>query len=193
VISLGPELFELLNTKQAVTNRGPVRYGVPGLSSPEIASVEAQLGFRLPEDFVYLFQNLQDPGGVFFPWSHFRKQEYDDLIRWVQNGIAFDIEHAGFWLERWGTRPKLLSAAIEIAQSDFECWPKLLPIFGHRFMPAEPYRSGNPVFSIMQTDIIYYGANLPHYLLNEFVDRDYALHTQEQDIQKVPIWSDLVQ
>jgi hypothetical protein len=60
-------------------------------------------------------------------------------------------------------------------------------------MPAEPYRSGNPVFSIMQTDIIYYGANLPHYLLNEFVDRDYALHTQEQDIQKVPIWSDLVQ
>jgi hypothetical protein len=26
-------------------------------------------------------------------------------------------------------------------------------------------------------DIVYYGADLAHYLLNEFVDHDYALHT----------------
>lgn len=67
MLELGPDLFELLNTKQLVGNRLPVIYGVQGVSSVEIASIEAEIGFRLPEDFAYLFQHLQDPGRVFFP------------------------------------------------------------------------------------------------------------------------------
>jgi hypothetical protein len=189
MLTLCPELFELLNAKQRVEK--PVRYGVAGLAPTEIASIEAQLGFRLPADFAYLFQHLQDPERVLFPWSNFKKEEYDEMIRWVLHGIEFDIEHNKFWLERWGTRPAALSVAVEIARKDFESWPKLLPIFGHRFLAAQPCRSGNPVFSIMQTDIIYYGADLAHYLVNEFIDHDYALHTHEQKIQTIPIWSDL--
>jgi hypothetical protein len=189
MLTLSPELFELLNARQRVGK--PVTYGVPGLAPAEIASIEAQLGFRLPVDFAYLFQHLQDPGRVLFPWSNFKIEEYDETIRRVLHGIEFDIEHAKFWLERWGARPAALSVAIEVARKDFESWPKLLPISGHRFLAAEPCRSGNPVFSIVQTDIIYYGADLAHYLVNEFVDRDYALHTYEQKIQTIPIWSDL--
>jgi hypothetical protein len=45
----------------------------------------------------------------------------------------------------------------------------------------------------MQTDIIYYGADLAHYLLTEFVDQDYVLHTHVQDIQKIRIWSYLAE
>lgn len=59
--------------------------------------------------------------------------------------------------------------------------------------PAEPCRCGNPVFSIVQTDIIYYGANLAHSLLNEFVDRAYELHTHAQEIRKIRIWSYLAE
>jgi hypothetical protein len=189
-MELGPELFELLNSKQRVgSNQIPVLYGARGLSPDQIASIEGQLGFRVPDDFAYLFQNLQDPGEVLFPWSKFDKRRYDASIRWVLRGIEFDIENE-LWLERWGNRPASLSAALEIAQRDFETWPRLLPIFGHRFLAAEPCLSGNPVFSIMQTDIIYYGANLAHYLLNEFVDHDHALHTQAQKIRKIDVWSD---
>lgn len=191
MLELGPELFERLNTRQLVGNLVPVVYGVPGLSSVEIDSIEAQLGFRLPEDFVYLFQHLQDPGQVFFPWSNFRKQEYDDMIRRVLKGIEFDIDHNKFWLDRWGKRPASLSVALEIARKDFETWPKLLPVHSHRFLAAQPCRRGNPVFSIVQTDIIYYGADLAHYLVNEFIDHDYALHTHAQSIQRIPVWSDL--
>lgn len=43
-MDLGPELFELLNAKQWVGNQIPVVYGVSGLSSAEIASIETQLG-----------------------------------------------------------------------------------------------------------------------------------------------------
>jgi len=188
MFKLGPELFELLNAKQRVGNPPPV-YGVPGLSPAEIASIEAQLRFPLPADFVYLFQNIRDPGRVFFPWSDFKKQDYDDSIRWILQDIEFDIEHNKFWMDRWGKRPSALSAALDIARKDLETWPKLLPISGHRFLAAEPCCPGNPVFSIKQTDIIYYGANLAHYLVNEFVDHDYVLHTHAQEIRKIRIWS----
>lgn len=192
-MELGPELFELLNSKQRVgANKIPVVWGAPGLSSDQIASIEGQLGFRVPDDFAYLFQNLQDRGELLFPWSNFDKRRYDEMLRWVLRGIEFDIEHK-FWLERWGKRPASLSVAVEIARKDFETWPKLLPIFGHRFLAAEPCLSGNPVFSIMQTDIVYYGADLPHYLLNEFVEQNFALHTHAQKIRKIEVWSDFAE
>jgi hypothetical protein len=140
MFKLGPELFDVLNAKQRVGNRMPVIYGVSGLSPAEIASIEAQLGFRLPEDFAYLFQHLRDPGRVFFPWSNFKKQEYDNSIRGVLQGIEFDIDRNKFWMDRWGKRPPTLSAALDIARKDFETWPKLLPVSGHRFLAAESFR-----------------------------------------------------
>jgi len=191
MLKLGPELFELLNAEQQVRN--PVIYGVPGLSPGEVTSIEAQLGFRLPEDFVYLFQNVQDPGQLLFPWSNFKKQAYDDRIRWVLEGIEFDIDRNKFWMDRWGKRPATLSAALDIARNDFETWPKLLPIFSHRFLAAEPCRPNNPVFSIKQTDIIYYGADLAHYLVKEFIAPDPVTRTQVQTIRKIRIWSYLAE
>jgi hypothetical protein len=124
-MELGPELFALLNAKQWVGNQIPVVYGAPGLTSDEIASIEAQLGFRMPEDFAYLFQNIQDPGRVFFPWSEFDRRRYDESIEWVLHGIEFDIERNNLWLERWGKKPDTLPAALEIARKDFAAWPKL--------------------------------------------------------------------
>jgi hypothetical protein len=192
MLTLGPELFDLLNAKQRVGNLTPVLYGLDGLSPAEIASIEARLGFRLPEDFAYLLRNVRDPGSVLFPWANFEKHEYDEWIIGIREGIEFDIEH-NLWLERWGERPTTLPAALDIFRSDFAAWPKLLPIHSHRFLAAEPCRSGNPVFSIVQTDIIYYGADLAHYLVNEFVDHDWAFHTHAQQIQRIDIWSDFAE
>jgi hypothetical protein len=192
-MELGPELFELLNSRQSVGSRAPVIYGARGLSNEQIASIGGQLGFRVPDDFAYLFQNLQDPGRVFFPWSEFNKRKYEETIEWVLHSIEIDIERNGLWLERWGKKPDILSAAMEIARIDFVTWPKLLPIYGHRFLAAQPCCSGNPIFSIMQKDVVYYGADLPHYLLNEFVDHDYTLHIREQKIRRIEVWSDFAE
>jgi hypothetical protein len=192
-MDLGPDLFDLLNRKQQVGNQIPIVYGAQGLSPDEIASIESELGFRLPDDFAYLLGNLQDAGGVLFPWSDFDKRTYDESIRWVLHGIEFDIEKSNFWLSRWGEKPEALSAALDRVREDFQTWPKLLPIHSHRFLAAEPYSDGNPVFSIMQTDIIYYGANLAHYLLSEFVDHDFAFHVNAQKIRKIEMWSDFAE
>ncbi|WP_428682045.1 hypothetical protein [Reyranella sp.] len=189
MLKLGPELFRLLNEKQVVGNREPVIYGEGGLSPTEIAAIEGQLGFRLPLDFAYLLENVLDPGAVLFPWANFRKQDYDKAIEWIQKGVEFDVGN-GLWLERWEARPATLHAAIRVAKRDFATWPKLLPLFGHRFLAAEPYRSGNPIFSIMQTDIVCYGANLAHYLVNEFVSSDQQRYVSSHATQKIEIWSD---
>jgi hypothetical protein len=190
---LGPEIFRLLNAKEEVGNQTPVVYGKGGLSLTEIAKIQNELGFKLPDDFVYLLQNIKDEAAVLFPWSKFDKKQYDGQIAWVLKGIEFDVENNNLWIPRWGERPTDLSAALEIARNDFPSWPKLLPIYGHRFLAAEPCQAGNPVFSIMQSDIIYYAANLAHYLLNEFVDHDWDFHTNNQTIKRIDIWSDFAE
>jgi hypothetical protein len=47
--------------------------------------------------------------------------------------------------------------------------PRLIPIYMHRAIPNEPLETGNPVFSVMQTDVVVYGNNLERYLHNDFV------------------------
>jgi hypothetical protein len=193
MISLGPELFDQLNTEQWVGNKQPVIYGKGGMSISEIENIEKQLGFKMPEDFKYLLQNVCDPGDVLFPWSKFSKQKYDELMSWVLRGIEFDIEHhpTFCWLEtRWGPRLEILSESLEIVRKDFPSWPKLLPLHGHRFLAAEPCLPDNPVFSIMQTDIIYYGSNLAHYLFQEFVKGQNHADNTRRIIRKIDVWSD---
>ncbi len=71
-------------------------------------------------------------------------------------------------MDEWGPRPAALEEACQTASGLIEKAPKLIPIYGHRMMPDEPEQPGNPVFSVHQTDIIYYGFDLADYLRHEF-------------------------
>jgi hypothetical protein len=53
------------------------------------------------------------------------------------------------------------------------------------------YRSSGTGSWPLHTDIIYYGADLAHYLVNEFIapDRPVVTRTQMQAVQKIRIWS----
>ena len=65
-------------------------------------------------------------------------------------------------------KPESLDDAVAVACEAYGRAPTLIPIFSHRYLPATPCEAGNPVFSVYQTDIIYYGADLFDYLQNEF-------------------------
>ncbi|MGA8368214.1 MAG: hypothetical protein ACLQMT_09140 [Candidatus Acidiferrales bacterium] len=71
-------------------------------------------------------------------------------------------------MDEWGPRPTDLVAALEAARKELTKAPKLIPVYSHRFVPSEPCDSGNPVFSVHQADIIYYGFDLASYFANEF-------------------------
>jgi hypothetical protein len=69
----------------------------------------------------------------------------------------------------------------------------MVPIYGHRYLPAGRGTFGHPVLSMWHTDIIYYGLDLADYIDREFgrVDPD-----QDEDRWRpqatVEFWRDLV-
>jgi hypothetical protein len=91
-----------------------------------------------------------------------------DWLDLPRDGILFDVEHNGFWLEEWGPRPRTLAEAGYRVNELVAAAPKLIPVYGHRMIPDDPHESGNPVFSVHQTDIIHYGFDLADYLRHGF-------------------------
>jgi hypothetical protein len=48
---------------------------------------------------------------------------------------------------------------------------------------------GNPVFSVHQTDIIYYGVDLRDYLIHEFLAREnVGVWPIPASVRRVPFW-----
>ena len=101
--------------------------------------------------------------------------------------MEFDIEHNAFWMPEWGEKPENLAAAFEIARRAVSKAPFLIPICSHRYLPASPLERGNPIFSVHQTDIIYYGADLLDYLQNEF---KFYFGRENMQFSKEPRWID---
>lgn len=58
-------------------------------------------------------------------------------------------------------------------------------------MPSFPFEYGNPIMSVHQTDIIYYGENLLSYLLVEFGLKEHE-DIDFENIKYIPFWSDII-
>ena len=170
----------------------PIQFGEHGLAAPEIDAIEKDLGFPFPQDFRFFLQNTSGSGGALFPWWDFSKEAYTQSINWIIDGLIFDVRHDDLWLNRWGEKPTSREEIENTVRADFETWPRLLPIYGHRYLSAEPVESGNPVFSIMQSDIIYYGHDLTDYLLREFAPSS-PFDVPQDPIKFVPVWSNFAE
>ena len=64
-----------------------------------------------------------------------------------------------------------------------------MPLVFHRYLPTEPNESGNPIFSIYQSDAIYYGADLADYFEREFGNKPGPI---VGPVKSVRFWSELV-
>jgi hypothetical protein len=82
---------------------------------------------------------------------------------------------------------------LAVARAAVEAAPRLIPVFAHRYLPAEPEDAGNPVFSVHQTDIIHYGADLRSYLANEFGTPDPTIVIVGGTPRRIRLWTDLVE
>jgi len=158
----------------------------PGLSDAELEAVESRYGFTFADDHrVFLKAGL--PLGR--SWPDWRDGDTHDLrgrLDAPAAGVLFDIGHNGFWYPGWGERPKDRKAALGLAREHLLDVPQLVPVFGHRYLPAGTGQSGHPVLSVMQTDIIYYGNHLADYLRHEFGG---AAADLSRTRASVPFWS----
>lgn len=160
----------------------------PGLTTRQIARAEAVRGFRFPPDLRSFLLHALPTGQGFPDWREPDSAFVTRRLEWPADGICFDIEHNDFWHHSWGAQPASLHRAQERARIHLRAVPFLIPIFLHRYLPAFPCLSGNPVLSVYQTDIICYGYDLPSYLDAEFhVPNPYPVPAVPRQIE---FWSE---
>ena len=139
-----------------------------GLTDLEVEATEEKFNFRFPPDLRAFLQTALPTGEHLPNWRSRDEAEIRQRLNWPLDGCLFDVEHCDFWLPEWGPKPQLLADALKIATEMIAEAPKLIPIYSHRFIPEEPHEAGNPVFSVYQMDIVYYGFDLDDYLRHEF-------------------------
>jgi len=166
----------------------------PGLTENELRRIEERYEFTFPPDLRSFLMFALPTSKGFINWRNEIDDEIANRVQWPYDGICFDIEHNAFWPTTWGPRPPSLEERFAIAKTAVDAAPKLIPICGHRYIPDRPNVAGNPIFSVYQTDIIYYGRNLGDYLENEFAY--YFERTRDlpgRDIKHIEFWSRLVE
>jgi hypothetical protein len=187
------------------------------LSDAEIDALERSWDLRFPPDHRLLLRTLHathpPQWGVgygednelvpytcagFYHWIT-EADEIRAALDRVFDGLLFDVEENGLWRDSWGRRPRPADERRACLRAAFAAAPRLVPVYGHRMLLAEPQRAGNPVLSIHQSDIVIYGHDLRTYLLSEFAD-DLGLADDDaasdlddrMDIAAIPFWGELI-
>jgi hypothetical protein len=154
------ELITLLDRKNVIF--------VEGLTDTEVSQIETKYGFRFPVDLREFLQTALPTGFGFPDWRFGDEFRIREQLNIPLQGILFDVAHNDFWLPEWGLRPVSIGEVREIVEQQVKDAPQMIPINWHRMMPDRPSSAGNPILSIYQTDIIYYGFDLDDYLRHEF-------------------------
>lgn len=169
-----------------------------GLTAQELEAIEDRYGFRFPAD-LREFLSLGLPVSDDFPnWRTGKLNRGADsrtiagLLNWPADGICFDIENNKFWMQDWGAKPDQLEHAFRVAREFLKQAPRLIPVFSHRFLPAEPLTAGSPVISVYQTDIIYYGADLASCWIREFELPTINEGNGSKSPRRIRFWSDVI-
>ena len=106
--------LERLKKHQKALARSGVRF-VDGLTAGELADLEVSYGFSFPTDLRTFLMFALPVSDRFVDWRNATTEQVNDSLRWLLDGICFDIEHNDFWPNDWGTRPDALPQAFAIA------------------------------------------------------------------------------
>jgi hypothetical protein len=167
--------------------------GSRGLTNAQLAVVEDALGTELPFEIgLLLVMGVPDDG-----WHDWRDDPAERLAAWnetVLGGITFDIRENGFWSPSFGPRPDDIDARLEAATRAYPELPTLFPIHGNRAVPvaAAPgfdSASGNPILSVVRTDVVVYADDLAG-----FLNRDFGVPLplwQREGERRFTFWSEL--
>lgn len=163
------------------------RLWAEGYTQSELDVAQEKYGLVFPPDLVAMLRECRPV--LAYDWRSDDK-EIREMLKWPFEGLLFDVENNVLWWPEWGDRPATPEARSEVLAKVVSEAPKLIPLVSHRYLPTEPNEAGNPVFSVYQSDVIYYGGDLANYFEREFVNPRAPL---PQHIKHVRFWSDLVE
>ena len=166
-----------------------------GLSDEEFEKIEKFYNIKFPKVLRILYKSFLPN---FYNWRDFSENNVKKIKNYLNmpiEGILFDIENNGFWMDCFGEKtenPEQNKAKAEeyLKNAKEEEVPKLIPIYSHRYVPSFPNSIDVPIFSVMGTNIVYYGKNIEEYIGHEF-DNNYNPEQESADIAiiQVPFWS----
>ena len=144
-----------------------------GLTEEETLQIEQNFTLTFPPDLKQFLQTSLPVSKGFYNWrkaltSKDEEDRISSMLTQTLDGMLFDIENNDFWYDEWGQRPASPEERYDTAKQHYKIYPKLIPIFSHRYISSDPDIEGNPVFSVYQMDIIHYGYDLATYFANEF-------------------------
>jgi hypothetical protein len=158
----------------------------PGLSESELSRFESVGSFTFGPDHRAFLSLCLPVGSSWTPWRRATDAEVQEWLFEPIDGVLFDVVENDFWIKEWGPRPTNSDERDHVARRQLVSVPKLVPLFAHRACVAAPTPSGSPVFSVHQTDTIYYGSNLLDYFDHEFDGNREQVENVEVE---VPFWS----
>jgi hypothetical protein len=163
------------------------RLWAEGYTRHELDLAQETFGLTFPPDLIALFLERRPVRG--YDWRS-DGEKIRKMLEWPLHGLLFDVEHNDLWWPEWGERPVTAETRAEVLRDVVNQAPKLVPLVSHRYLPTEPNESGNPIFSIYQSDVIYYGANLADYFEREFASERGPI---VRPVRWIRFWSELVE
>lgn len=158
-----------------------------GYSSAEIERAQTCFGLNFPPDLVDLLGDRRPAQGP--DWNN--EREIRSYLGRPFEGLLFDVEENALWWSQWGDRPEAAEDRADVLRAVLNRAPKLIPVFSHRYLPETPSLAGNPVFSVYQSDVIIYGANLSDYFLRE--QNGWDCVPWPKTIRKIEFWSEFLE
>jgi hypothetical protein len=158
-----------------------------GYSQAELEAVQALWNLRFPPDLVEMLKKHRPllDGAASFDWL--QTATIQERLDWPFDSFCYDVEHNNVWWPEWGEKPSSSTEQRDRLKEIFAKVPRLIPLYRHRYIPQEPHESGNPIFSVYQTDVICYGVNLQDWMEREQRGWDTK---PWQRIKEIPFWSE---
>jgi len=181
-----PSVGDLIAQSIRRLRAGGVRLD-PGLSDEEVSRLQDRLAFAFGPEHREFIQSALPVGESWPNWRHDSGEDLQGRLAWPVESVLFDVRNNGFWPASWGDRPDLKEDREREARAHLADVPKLVPVFSHRYLTSDPQSKPSPVFSVYQSDVIFYGDDLLDYVAHEF--RVPPRHPSDRT--HVPFWSDL--
>jgi hypothetical protein len=159
---------------------------VSGYSTGELQEAQERFGLTFPPDLLDLLKERRVFGDRGYDWVH-DHERITDALKWPLEGLLFDVDENGLWWPEWGERPAIKDDRAAVVGEVLDKAPKLIPLMGHRYLPEQPSIAGNPIFSVYQSDIIVYGADLAEWMQIEFCGKPHNQMTWP--VRTIEFWS----
>lgn len=183
-MSMYESSLELLNKKGIQLENG--------LTIDELKRIKDIYQFEFPNSLKEFLMTALPVSNGFYNWRDFSDDNVDYIKRAIERPKSdiYNMAEEVYWCDDWGEEPDNERIIAEEVRKRLAKAPKLIPLYGHRYMPII-LNNNPPIISIHGVDIIYYGKNVEDYFKVEFGEKKQDL-IDFQNIEHISFWSELM-